>query len=323
MTPKKLTKGMWDRVPMDFYHGDCCPGPSISSTGLRKIFVESPADYFDTSYLNPDRDDEENVKEKEAFVLGRAGHHLLLGEDDFSTQFIVRPDKAPDGREWNGNNLTCKAWMKEQADEGRTVLTKGQIDAIRGISKGLAAHPLVQAGILNGKIEQSLIWKDKATGIWLKARPDSIPTDCADVGDLKITSHRGYDIDNSASKLRYDMQGALVKWGLKEVLGINMASFSLVFARNKRPHSVDVLTLHNEDIDHGERDLRMALDTFARCLDTGDWFGPGGTQRDARYLHFSKWVRDRSDIRRDELRRELERRTMRDEPTQAEYLATP
>lgn len=319
---KKLTKGMYDRVPMDFYHGDCCPGASLSSTGARKIFVESPADFFDTSYLNPDRPEDEG-KEKEAFVLGRAAHHLLLGEDDFSTQFVVRLDKAPDGREWNANNGTCRAWVADQIKAGRTVLTPGQIDAIRGISKGLAAHPLVQAGILNGRIEQTLIWKDKATGVWLKSRPDAIPTDSGDVGDLKLTSMRGYDIDNSASKLRYDMQAALVKWGLKEVLDIDLSSFSLVFARNKRPHSVDVLTLHNDDIAEGEKDLRVAVDTFARCIDTGDWFGPGGTQRDARYLYFSKYVRDRSAIRRDELRRELQRLTMRDEPTQADYLATP
>lgn len=320
MTIKLLDKpGMYDRIPMEEYHGQLTVGPSVSSSGLRTIFNESPADYFDTSYLNPEKDDDE---EKEAFILGRAAHHLLLGEDDFSTLFVMRPEKAPDGRDWNGNNNTCKDWLKKQADAGRTVLTPLQIEKIRGMAKGLAKHPLIQAGIMNGQIEQTLVWKDKETGVWLKIRPDSIPNDSGDVCDLKTTSMKGYDIDNHASKLRYDMQAALVKWGLREVLKVEMQSFSLAFVRSKRPHIVDILTFHTEDIAQAETDLRVAINTFAHCLKTGEWFGPGGTQRDARYLAFSKHVRDRAEWRRDYLRREVARPTG-NEPSALDYAATP
>lgn len=311
--------GQYDKVPMEFYHGDLCVGPSVSSSGLRTLFTQSPAHYFDTSYLNPDREEDED---KEAFVLGRAAHHLLLGEDDFSTLFIVRPDEAPDGRAWNGNNNTCKAWLAKQADAGRTVLTPSQIVQIRGMARALAANSLVQSGILNGAIEQTLVWKDKETGIWLKARPDAIPNDGGDVADFKTTANFGFDLDNSASKLRYDMQGALIKWGLKEVKGIDMASFSLIFALKKRPHCVDTLTFHDEDIEQAERDLRVSLRTFAHCIDTGNWFGPMGSQGDARYLAFSKRVRDQAEYRRDFLTREIARQQIQPQYTEAEYLAS-
>lgn len=314
----KISKpGLYDKISMADYHGDLCVGPSVSSSGLRTIFTTSPAHYFDGSYLNPDRAEEED---KEAFILGRAAHHLLLGEDDFSTLFVMRPEEAPDGRAWNGNNNSCKAWLADQAKAGRTVLTPAQIEQIRGMARALAKNNLVQNGILNGKIEQTLVWKDKETGIWLKSRPDAIPNDGGDVADLKTTRHFGWDLDNSASKLRYDIQAALVKWGLKAVLNIDMASFSLVFTESKRPHCVDVLTLHNEDIEQAEKDLRVALRVFARCVETDNWFGPSGSQSDARYMAFSQRVREAAEHRRDFLMREIARPTI--QPTEAEYLAT-
>ena len=37
---KRITKpGCYKNVPMSVYHGDCTDGPSISTTGLKKIFL--------------------------------------------------------------------------------------------------------------------------------------------------------------------------------------------------------------------------------------------------------------------------------------------
>lgn len=313
VTSKISKPGLYDRISMADYHGDLCVGPSISSSGLRTIFTQSPAHYFDTSYLNPDPAEQE---ETEHFVLGRAAHHLLLGEDAFSTLFIARPEKFDSWR-----TKESREWREEQEAAGRTVLLPAQLEQIRGMARSLAKNDLVQAGILNGKIEQTLCWKDKETGIWLKSRPDAIPSDSGDTADLKTTRHFGFDLDNSAAKLRYDIQGALVKWGLKQVLNIELQSFSLVFVESKRPHCVDVLTFHGEDLEQAEKDLRVALRVFARCIETGDWFGPSGSQNDARFLAFPQRIREQAEFRRDFLMREIARPVV--QPTEAEYASTP
>jgi hypothetical protein len=289
--------GIYDRVPMEAYHGRLTVGPSISSSGLRTIFAKSPAHYFVDSYLNSDREEQ---TEKEHFVLGRAAHHLLLGEDAFSTLFIVRPDKWDS---WRTND--AKAWKAGQEAQGRTVLLTKQIECIRGMARSLAAHPLVESGILNGDVEQSLVWKDKETGIWLKSRPDAIPNDSGDFADLKSTASCGFEIDRDVSNYRYDMQAALTKWGAKAVLDQDMASFSFVFVGSTKPHCVDVLTLDKEDIQAAEKDLRVALRVFARCIETGNWFGPSGTQSDARFVHLSDWAKQSASLRREFLEREL------------------
>lgn len=317
MTKNLISKnGLYD-IPMEFYHSQCCVGPSTSSTDLRRLFLESPAHCYAKSSLNPDRKPQADTK---AFVLGRAAHHLLLGEDAFSTLYTVRPDKAPDGREWNGNNLTCKKWIADQQNAGRTVVTMEQIDAIRGMAKSLAKHPLVEAGILNGQIEKSLIWRDEETGIWIKSRPDAIPNDSGDFGDLKTSAEIGFKLDQAVSKYRYDMQGAIVRMGAKEVLGIDMAEFSFIFAENDDPYSVDVLTLKAGDLDDAEKDVRTALRTMKWCIDHDDWFHPSGTQRDARYVHISERAKTEALNRREFLEREIKPAEMAG-ITQAEYLA--
>jgi hypothetical protein len=292
--------GVYDGVAMDAYHGDLCVGPSFSSSGLRKIFTESPAHYFVDSYLNPDR---EEPDEKEAFILGRAAHHLLLGEDDFSTQFVVRPKHFDS---WRSD--AAKDWRMKQQRAGRTCLLPGQIEKIRGMARSLQSHPMVgEYNILNGNIEQSLVWKDTATGLWLKARPDAIPTDSGDFSDLKTTASVGFYLDRDIFEYRYDMQAAITKWGAKETLNLEMQSFSFVFVETKKPHCVEVLDLGLADIAEAEKDLRAAVDTAAWCLEKNHWFGPGGTQEDARPVFISDRNRENAGYRRDFLRREIAR----------------
>lgn len=294
--------GIYSGVPLSVYHGaGLCDGPSISSSGLRTIFNDSPAHYFATSPYNPDR---EEPDETAAFTLGRAAHHLLLGEDDFSTLFIMRPEELA-GKPWQGNRTDCKAWLKTQKAAGRTVLAPEQVNTIRRMAKSLAAHPLVQAGVLNGHIEQTMVWRDKETGIWLKARPDAIPNDSGDYADLKTTSDFGFKLDRSIGTYRYDIQAALVGRGSRATLGVEMTSFSFVFVEKTVPYTVDVLTLQHQDLEHADQDLQVALRVFARCMETGSWFGPSGTQSDARFAHLSDFFRDAADARRAFLLQEI------------------
>lgn len=307
--------GLYD-LSMDAYHGQPTIGPSVSSTTLRTCFDKSPAHAYVGWSGNPEREEGEDINE--SFDFGRAAHHLFLGEEAFSTQFILRPETL-DGAAWQGNRTVCKKWLADQANDGRTVLKGEQIKHIRGMAKSLAKHPLVQAGILNGQIEKSLIWQDAETGLWIKARPDAIPNDGGDFADLKTTVETGFKLDRSVSKFRYDMQAAIVKIACKAVLGFDMTEFSFVFVEKTPPYCVDVLVLSAEDIAKAELDVRTALRTMAYCIKTGDWFGPSGTQRDCRYVGISDYTKNDALLRREFLEREIKPAEVQGY-TQAEYL---
>ena len=285
--------GIYRGVPMQVYHGaDLCDGPSISSSGLRKIINQSPAHYWVSSPYNPDRIEREETK---ALTFGRAAHHLLLGEDDFSTLFIVRPDKWDSWR-----TDASRAWRDEQEADGRTVLIPAELDTIRGIAKSLAVHPLVRAGILNGAIEQTMVWRCKETGIWKKARPDAMPNDSGDFADLKTTtSVRDDDLIRTLAEYQYHAQGALICEGWHALTGNSASSFSLVFAEKSPPHCVRIVTLRDEDLARGERQNYQAAAIFAQCMQSGEWPGPG--KADAEYLPLPDWYQKRVDRQFEEL----------------------
>ncbi|MGY3130077.1 hypothetical protein ACVWZM_000759 [Bradyrhizobium sp. USDA 4501] len=286
--------GVYAKLPLPAYHrGDICDGPSVSSTTLRKLWETSPAHAWAHCPVNPARVEE---PDSEAFVLGRAAHHLLTAEIGFADVFVVRPETL-DGEKWNGNRKECKRWLAAKKREGLTVVTVAQVEVIRGMAISLGAFPLVQAGALNGLIERSLIWKDKETGLWLKARPDVTPNASGDFTDLKTTPSVLYrDLQSSVATFNYHQQAALVLEGAM-ALGLEANSFTLIWVEKSPPYCVRAQQLKDDDIARGMKQNRAALRTFADCLASGVWPGPGDDRDDAEYVDLPDWKRKQIDER--------------------------
>lgn len=264
-TGKKITEPcIVTDMPITTYHGDCTDGPGISSSGLRKIDSRSPAHYWATSYLNPQREPEE---QKDAFDFGRAAHVLLLGESGFKQQFAIRPDVWTDWKKREAQD-----WKREQIAAGKAVLTPENVEAIKGIAASLAREPLIKAGLLQGDVERSLFWKDKKTGVWLKARPDVLPSSDGVAVDLKTCTDASPEkIQSAVMDYGYGMQGAVIGKGMKEVLGVEMTAFVLVWVEKTPPYAVNISPVDIEWIDWSGRQVRRAIDTFARCLERNEW----------------------------------------------------
>lgn len=292
--------GAYANVPMSEYHGRLVAAPedSASRSFLWTFFDKSPAKAALRHY---GRDDPEQDTEtvSEALLLGRASHHMILGEADFSEHFVFHPEKYPEDaiypsmigamKPWTFAAKWCKAWAKDQGR--REVLKPRHMDAIRGMANGLYANPLVRAGVLNGHIETTLVARDPKTGIWLKIRPDAIPTDGPEVADLKtIEDISDEGIEKAIGETGIFLQGAMTRrvFGL---LGMEFASFHPVFAEKKEPNSSRVHTLTDADLDLGDVVLDTALAAYDRCLERGVWPGPGGEQTDAAYAQMTPWKR--------------------------------
>jgi hypothetical protein len=282
--------GVYD-IEMARYHSDCCIGPSISSSGLRTIWAQSPAHYFWTSPYNPHPPERE---ERPHFSLGRAAHHLLfLGRKGFDEEFVSRPPQWSDWR-----TKEARLWREVALADGKTVITDAELEHITGMARSLAAHPLVQAGILDGFVERSLIWRDRETGAWLKSRPDCIPGAGLDVADLKTTTSVATDdLRRTLGAYGYHAQGALVGMAFREVLKREMQTFSLVFVEKAPPYCVRVVTVKPDDLARGEKQIRAAAALFAECVASGEWPGPGGDQTDAEYLDIPEYERTSIDNR--------------------------
>jgi hypothetical protein len=286
---KIAAPGVYD-LTMAQYHGDCCAEPSISSSGLRTIWSQSPAHYWYASPYNPNPPEPE---ERPHFSIGRAAHHLLyLGRKGFDAEFVVRPSEWKDWR-----TKAAQEWRAEQIKAGKTIITDGELEKITGMARSLGAHPLVKAGILDGAVERSLIWRDPS-GAWLKSRPDNIPTGSGLFADLKTTeSVSDESLARSLASFGYHMQAALVGMASEAVLGRQMEEFALVWVEKAPPHCVRVTVLTGADLERGRMQVRRAIDLFASCVASGEWPGPGGDRTDAEYLELPPWAAKQIDQR--------------------------
>lgn len=272
----QITKpGMYSHIPMSLYHKwDICVGPSISSSGLRTINpdIGSPKHF---------RFKVKEETEKRHFVIGRALHHLALGEKFFAAEYCAQPDEYPEKKtgllkKWNYNAGFCTEWREARRKEGREPLSPSEVVMIREMAIAVGNHPLVKEGLFTGLVERSFFWKDKETGIWLKWRPDVVPTASADYGDLKTTqSTHGAAISNSIRSFGYYQQAALGRWATREVLGMDMASYTYLFVEKQSPWCTRDIRIPDEDLNRGERMNRACLRTYARCLKEKRWPGPG------------------------------------------------
>lgn len=292
--------GFYRSVPLAQYHsGRLCTGPSLTSSAQRRLILKSPAHYWDESPLNPNRNPDAD-KESEELVLGRAAHHLFAREAKFSETFALRPELAPDAKgvigPWNGNKTACRDWIAAQKVAGRSVITADQLGRIKGMASAVSRHPFVRQGALTGEVEITIAWQDKA-GLWLLARPDVIPTQSADIVDLKSTS-KGIsylDVQYVIGEYGYYMQGAHIAEGYRAIEGQDAASVSFFFVESKRPHCCHLWRMEDEDLARGEKLNAIARKRFIRAMNTGEWAGPEGEQTRETRVGLSRRERERID----------------------------
>lgn len=280
------------RMSMEWYHSQgVCPGPSVSSTGLRKIALQSPWAFWRTWNGNPDRLPEK--EQSDSLILGKAAHALILGDEVFDDKFIFVPEGAPqrptatqiaayerDG-EWS-ENAYPRATFWEAFDAkaaGRHLLSPEQLEKITYMAESLAANPHCVELLKSDLIEVSMVWQDEITGIWVKSRPDCIPTNGADYSDLKTFAPKGADLKLAAQRsmtdFGYPMQMALAVMGAEQVFGTTASECALVFLQSTEPYECLPIRIDADSLYWARVLCRHGLDMMARCLEANDWPGVG------------------------------------------------
>ncbi len=263
-------------LPLLVHHSDCCDGPSVSSTNLRILDLQSPLHMHDRWPGNPDcdKDDPEEI-EKEHFRIGRAAHYLLLEPELFQQNIAVRPDEFDSWR-----TKASKVWMTDAQKAGKTVLTPAELERVQGAAAALKSHRWHAEGILGGVVEASMIVRDRKTGIWLKSRPDSIPLNSA-FSDLKVMNDSSpRSVKSAIRSLGYDIQLALAGICWELLTGERIEQFWLIAVESKRPYAIHVESLSLDAIYWARVRIRKALDTMKKCLDENYWpsFGQDGLE---------------------------------------------
>ena len=277
------------RMPMSLYHGQKCPGVSVSSTGVRKAALQSPLAFWKSSDLNPQRYPPK--EESDALILGKAAHCLILGDEVFADNFAYVPENAPrrptapqiaafekNGFWSDAAKEGAEFWQKWDAEAaGRALLTAEQVTKIGYMAENLAALPEARDALIGDLTEISMIWQDEKTGLWVKSRPDCIPSNGLDFGDLKTFSPKGSDLLLAAMRAvtdhGYPVQMAMACEGAEQVFGMTASNCALIFTQTTEPYEPVPLMLDAEALHWGRVLFRDGLDKIAHGLETGEWPG--------------------------------------------------
>ncbi|MCW6003932.1 PD-(D/E)XK nuclease-like domain-containing protein [Micromonospora sp. CPCC 205371] len=275
-TPTDLAPGIYD-MPEDQYHADPVPGGSLSSSGAKLLLPPSAPAVFRYRQQHPERRNE--------FDLGHAAHKKVLGVGseiavlDFPNYKTKDAQNARDAA-YAAGRVPLLPHEDAQTDEMAAAVMRHRI-----------AGPLFAAG--RGEPERTLIWQDKATGVWRRARLDWMVTLNGGrllVGDLKSCARAALEfLPKVVHDFSYYQQAAWYLDGVRALkLGDESADFVFVFVEKTPPYLVQVVRLDDQALAIGAARNRQALEIFRDCNESGMW--PGYDDSDIAVISLPAWA---------------------------------
>lgn len=146
---------------------------SIDQSQLKQ-FLKNPADWA-YHRLNDDH------KPTDAMKFGTAFHAYLLGASDVVS--------LPEGESFRSKDN--QKWRDEQLEAGNIIVSYNDMQLLKRMKEGIEQtslmpeYPDYMEIIEQGTKEQCIEWKDRQTGLMLKAKPDLIPVGTDYLVDLK------------------------------------------------------------------------------------------------------------------------------------------
>ena len=281
-----ITKpGAYPYISAEDYHRNpaLLPGPSLSSSGAKTLGTMSPFHFWFDSPLNPNRPPE---PDKPHFRVGKAAHDIILLNERWEQFYHVLPE---------GFSRAKKNQMRdaiEEADaaieEGKTVLRYEESLTVVAIAEALKKNKLAVACLTNGVAEETLVWQDPMTGIWLRARPDFRPNSIIEKRDVMVVPDLKFVAPTHASpegfskaiyNFGYHQSAAWHCDGIHAVYGHRPTHWLHIViekpetgaAAADSPLTVSLYELPGEDIERGRVLNRRAINRFAQCLKTDHW----------------------------------------------------
>lgn len=146
---------------------------SIDQSQLKQ-FLKNPADWA-YHRLNDDH------KPTDAMKFGTAFHAYLLGTSDVVS--------LPEGESFRSKDN--QKWRADQLEAGNIIVSYNDMQLLKRMKEGIEQtslmpeYPDYMEIIEQGTKEQCIEWKDRQTGLMLKAKPDLIPAGADYLVDLK------------------------------------------------------------------------------------------------------------------------------------------
>ena len=247
----------------DEYHD----GPGVSSSGL-KLIDRTPRHFWDR-YLNPDREPRERTP---ALVLGNQIHAAILEPDEFFRRYYPMP--KCDRRTKQGKADAEFHEQQAEAAKQETISNDNHIICQRiaeNLHKSEGAEYLFQQP---GLIEKAFFWRDAATGVLCKCKPDKFLTDDGVIVDLKSCEDAGTRaFERSIVNYKYYISAAFYLRGVEAVTGARPSSFVFAAYEKTSPYCCALYEADAGMIAIGDAEVDRLLRIYADSVAADEWPG--------------------------------------------------
>lgn len=237
---------------------------SALSRSALMSFKRSPFHYFN-EYLVADRPAKEVTA---AMILGELVHTLVLEPAEAQWRYAIKPEFD---RRTKQGKYDYERWILGSGL--KKVVNADLYKTAEEMAKQIIKQDLGINLIQYSKIENSIFFRHKITGIQCKVRPDIWNQTI--VTDLKTTADASYNaFQSSAFKYGYFLQAAMIHQGL-ESLKIFMEKFVIIAVEKTYPYAVGFFVLDQDAIDYGIQQFNELMHHYQICARRDSFSGYG------------------------------------------------
>lgn len=245
---------------------------SLSVSGAKLLLPPSCPAKFKSRMDNP-------PEPKPHFDFGHVVHRLTLGAG--SDYAVLEP--AIHGLKKDGtvadNPAATTAWKAADSDAraaGKVPIHVDDFTKAKAMADAVRNHPEAGPLFARGHAEKSMYWTEPQSGIRLRGRADwlTVINERLTCVDLKTSATANpTELVRPFWKFGYHMQAAWYRRLLIEIGVHHNPDFVFVAVEKEPPYLVTVIRYDDEALGEGHRLNRAAIDTYARCMETGVWPG--------------------------------------------------
>jgi hypothetical protein len=169
----------------------------------------------------------------------------------------------------------AKEWKQMMIASGRIVVTQKTFDKAVEASEFLLKHNEHSAEIFANSDFQKIV-TGRLKGCNIKGMIDMCPRDSYYLADLKTTYDMSpYALNKTIADYGYNVQGGLYL-ALYNAMhpDEHRTAFKLVFQSSQDPSHIEVVTLNQEDLDHGKKIAVQLIASISQAAEADDWGMP-------------------------------------------------
>jgi exodeoxyribonuclease VIII len=205
----------------------------------------------------------------DALILGSYVHSLLLEPETIEKDFVEVEKLDLRKNVDKAKKKELDAYMALDENKHKMFVSPELIESAYGMANAIRNEPMFYKLVNGSKIEKSIFFTHKSTGLQCKARPDAWNNQI--VVDVKTTSDASYrGFQSSALKYGYFLQAGMIKEALKSV-GIEMTEFVIPCVESKPPYHTAIYTMDDDALSYGSSLFNDLMERLAVCLERDEW----------------------------------------------------